>query len=482
MAPRLHLQMATDINRPRKSPLLKGSMLHRAIINGVRGLTGSLILFPLAEQLEGRDMRGKQRLLAAAMAQPFRDRRASSWAATIETIRLAGNSVPYYRDLFARTGFNPDSLARDPKFLHDIPFLTKDIIRSEGERMLADDHASNRKHVAKTGGSTGPSALIIYDQDAADWSSAVTRYARTLIGAGPMRSELHFASKFPEEFPWRARVREQVKCLSNNRYNIFFSSFAPNELEEIWQRIKSIGPHLVHGHPSTLYQLALHIEAKYGSGRAFDIFESSGELLEKKQRETISRVFDCRVIDRYGLAEIGVTAYQTDPQRSGMLVFDPLAWPEIIPAETGVDMPEIAGAETGELVVTGLKNRMMPLIRYRPGDMATLRETAAGFVIEEIVGRVHDVVQIAGRPIPTHFIQDLLDRIGGVKEFQIEIREGRPLFRIVAEPGLDPQAFRSRLLSWWPDAIDVEFIESNALKLQGWRSKFRHLISTAAEN
>jgi phenylacetate-CoA ligase len=457
-------------------------MLHRALINGVRGLTGSLILFPFAEQLEGRDMRGKQRLLAAAMAQPFGIRRVSSWAATIETVRLAGKVVPYYRELFARTGFDPDSLVRDPKFLNDIPFLTKDIIRSEGERMLRDDHTACRKHVAKTGGSTGPSAVIFYDQDAADWSSAVTRYARTLIGAGPMRSELHFASKFPERFPWTARMREQVKCLSNNRYNIFFSSFDPDELEDIWQRIKSIGPYLVHGHPSTLYQLALHVEARYGVGRAFDIFESSGELLKKKQRETIARIFGCRVIDRYGLAEIGVTAYQTDPQKSGMLVFDPLAWPEIIPAEGDADMPEVDGAQTGEIVFTGLKNRMMPLIRYRPGDMATMRETAAGFVIEEIVGRVHDVVEIAGRQIPTHYIQDLLDRIGGVKEFQIEIRNGRPLFRIVAEPDLDPQAFRSRLASRWADAIDVEFIESNELKLQGWRSKFRHLILPTTTN
>jgi phenylacetate-CoA ligase len=457
-------------------------MPHRAIINGARGLTGSLILFPLAERLEGRDMRVKQRLFAAEMARPFRDRLARSRAALVETVRFAGKSVPYYRELFAQTRFDPDSLARDPKFLNDIPFLTKDIIRSEGERMLRDGHAADRKHPAKTGGSTGPSALIFYDQEAADWSSAATRYARTLIGAGPMRSELHFASRFPEEFAWKDRIREHVKCLSNNRYNIFFASFEPDELEEIWQRINSIRPHLVHGHPSTLYQLALHVEARHGSGRAFDIFESSGEALENKQRSVIARVFDCKVIDRYGLAEIGVAAYQTDPQQTEMLVFDALVWPEIIPGERDAESPVAEGARSGELVFTGLKNRMMPLIRYRPGDIATLRESPSGFVIDEMIGRVHDVVEIAGRRIPTHFIQDVLDRIGGVKEFQIEIRDARPMLRVVAETGLDPQAFRDRLASWWGDAIDVEFIESNALKLQGWRSKFRHLISPPASH
>jgi phenylacetate-CoA ligase len=144
------------------------------------------------------------------------------------------------------------------------------------------------------------------------------------------------------------------------------------------------------------------------------------------------------------------------------------------------DSPRVPGARTGELVFTALKNRMMPLIRYRSGDLATMRDTPSGFMLEEIVGRVHDVVQIAGQQLPTHYIQDVLDRVGGVKEFQIEIRDERPVFRIVAEPGLDQQVFRRRLESWWDDAVDVEFIDSSALVLQGSRSKFRHLVSPMA--
>ena len=248
-------------------------MHYREILNGIRGLAGSLIVFPVAERIERRDMRGKQRLVAEAMARPFADRRLKAWDSIVETVEFAAAKVPYYRDLFVRTGFDPGKLRRDPRFFRDIPLLTKDIIRAEGDRLLRDDHALYRKHVAKTGGSTGPSAHIYYDQDAADSSSAVTRYARKIIGAGPLRPELHFASKFPDAFPWKARMREHAKCLSNNRYNVFFASFEPFELEEIWRQIKSIRPYLVHGHPSTLYQLALYVEAKYGGGQVFNIFK-----------------------------------------------------------------------------------------------------------------------------------------------------------------------------------------------------------------
>jgi len=455
-------------------------MLHQTLVNGGRGLLGSLILFPLAERVEGRDMRGKQRQFAAEMARPFSERRRASWKATIEMVRFAGKMVPYYRDLFARLKFDPESMARDPKYFNDIPFLTKDVIRAESERLLRDDHNHHGKQMAKTGGSTGPSAIIYYDQEAADWSSAVTRHSRTLVGSGPMRAELHFASKFPEQFPWKARMREQVKCLANNRYNIFFSTFEAHELDDIWRQIKSIRPHLIHAHPSTLYQLAIHVETNYGPERAFQIFESSGELLEERQRVAIARVFDCKVVNRYGLAEIGVTAYQTDPRRPELTVFDPFAWPEIISVDGELGLSSVKGADSGELVLTGLKNRMMPLIRYRTGDLATMRESPSGFVIHQMAGRVHDVVKIAGKCLPTHYIQDVLDRVGGVKEFQIEMRGERPAFRIVAEADLDQHVFRDRLASWWGDAVDVEFIDSSALILQGWRSKFRHLVAPTA--
>ena len=122
--------------------------------------------------------------------------------------------VPYYRDLFHSIGFDPASLHRSADYLADIPVLTKDIIREQGERLLRDDHASYRAHASKTGGSTGPSAVIMYDQDAADWTSGVIRYARERIGAGATRSEVHFSSRFDgkNSAPRQAARTVQVHC------------------------------------------------------------------------------------------------------------------------------------------------------------------------------------------------------------------------------------------------------------------------------
>jgi phenylacetate-CoA ligase len=451
-------------------------MLQRTFINGARGATATLLAYPLAERLEGRDVRAKVRALDRQMADPFAERRPRSFAAVVDTVRDAAAHVPYYRDLFARIGFDPERLLIDESHLRDIPYLTKDIVRAEGERLLRDDHAAARKHVSKTGGSTGPAARIVYDQDAADWSSAATRHLRHRIGKRHFHSELHFASKFPDQFPLRDRLREHAKCLAMNRHNIFFASFEPGELEAIWRNIKRIRPYLVHGHPSTMYHLALHVGSRGGAAGVFRIFESSGELLSSRQRDTIARVFRCNVVDRYGLAEAGIVAYQAGLHDPSMLVLDPIAWPEVAGCD-GVDAPGIdAEGRVGELVITTTKNRMMPLIRYRTGDIAAVAETARGFVLEELVGRIHDVVEIAGERRPTHYVQDVLDRIGGIREFQIELRDRRPVLRLVPEDGADTDGIRDRIARYWGTAVGVEFIAPSDLRLLGARQKFRHLV------
>ncbi len=451
-------------------------MLHRTVINGARGIVATFVAYPLAERLQGRNVRSKIRDLEREIAWPFAKRRLRSWAAVVDIVRYAAANVPYYRDLFAQINFNPDKLLIDSRYFHDIPYLTKDIIRAEGDRLLRRDHATARKHVSKTGGSTGPATLIIYDQDAADWSSAVVRHLRAGIGKGRLQSELHFASKFAEKFPLRDRLREHAKCFAMNRYNVFFTSFEPAALDAMWRRINSIRPHLVHGHPSTMYQLALHLDTQYDNATAFRIFESSGELLEDRQRDTIARVFRCEVIDRYGLAEAGVVAYQAGPRDQTMLVLDPVAWPEIAAFDGCDDLTTNEQGEAGELVITATKNQMMPLIRYRTGDMAVISETTRGFILNKLVGRIHDVIEIGGRRVPTHYVQDVLNRIGNIKEFQIELRDRVPVLRIVPEDGANLDDIRERIKRHWADELKVQFIAGSELRLLGWRRKFHHVI------
>jgi phenylacetate-CoA ligase len=64
----------------------------------------------------------------------------------------AGRHVPYYRDLFAQAGFKPETVSGSAD-LQKLPFLTKAVIRKEGDRMKSDVARGLARF--NTGGSSG---------------------------------------------------------------------------------------------------------------------------------------------------------------------------------------------------------------------------------------------------------------------------------------------------------------------------------------
>ncbi len=96
--------------------------------------------------------------------------------------------------------------------------------------------------------------------------------------------------------------------------------------------------------------------------------------------------------------------------------------------------------------------------------------------LRDVVGRIHDVVRIGGRSYPTHYLQDLLDRIGGVAEFQVEQKNGRLLLRLVAEGSAPREEIARRVRSWWGGDVETEFTGFEGLKRFGRQAKFRYLV------
>jgi len=431
------------------------------------------LLYPLLERWSKRDIRSKAALLESDMAASFARRRALRQARLADALAAAGRDVPYYRDLFQRTRFDPQRIRASVDYLQELPYLTKEILRAEGPRLISDRFPIRSLHARKTGGSTGPGATIYYSSEALDWTAAVNAVAQQWAGKERADSELHFSSRFPERFPLQDRVKERIKCLALNRHNLVTDDFEPRSLDRLWRALRRARPYLVQGHPSTLYALATRLRATGPDARgAFRIFESTGEAIDAKKRETISEVFGCRVINRFGNAEFGVVAYERlDELGERLQVLDAVVWPETRAHESGA----------AELVLTGLLNEAMPLVRYRTGDLAELATTDAGFFLCQVVGRVHDLVRIGDRLYPTHYVQDLLDRVGGIDEFQIEERPGRPLLlRLVMPDVARRDATVARLRGWWPGGLEIEFVEFHDLVRCGWRGKFRYVVERRA--
>jgi phenylacetate-CoA ligase len=90
----------------------------------------------------------------------------------------------------------------------------------------------------------------------------------------------------------------------------------------------------------------------------------------ENMRQRIQAESDIKAYDIYGLSEIvGPGVAMECVHQSGPHIFEDLFYPEIINPETGDVLPD--GTE-GELVLTTLCKRAMPMIRYRTRDITSL--------------------------------------------------------------------------------------------------------------
>jgi len=155
------------------------------------------------------------------------------------------------------------------------------------------------------------------------------------------------------------------------------------------------------GTPSFVLHIAESLAEQGGDPRALGIRYGlfGAEPWTEGMRTAIERAFGCRAHDIYGLSEIIGPGVAGECQaRAGLHVCDDHFLPEVVDPATGAGLPP--GAE-GELVLTTLTKRAVPMLRYRTGDITALttEPCACGRTsarIARIKGRADDMLIVKG--------------------------------------------------------------------------------------
>ena len=439
------------------------------VAGNVFGVCVAYFLYPYAEKKMGRSITPKLRTLRKEAARPFAERKRLAKERLALTLEHAAANVPYYRDLFRQKGIDPSKVRQDERYLSDIPYLDKNILREQGKRLVSEKHAEKLIREQRTGGTTGPAAIVWYDQDGIDWTAAQNILMLNWGGKRRFNREAHLSTRFVTPLAPEDLRNEMRKCFVLNRQNIYTGGFDDASQMALIDDLRNAHARVVQGHSSSMYALArfLHKNSMPGHG-LFDIFVSTGEMLRDDQRKLLEEVFACRVSNRYGACEFGVMAQErSGGPRGELLVSDSLVWPEAAPVDGEV--------EARELVFTGLQNPAMPLIRYRMGDLGKLEERDDGWWVTAIVGRVHDTVSIDGQSYPTHYIQDIFDRCGDIIDFQIAVKDGvAQEFRLVTPERQWPE-IEAAVRKNFP-SIPARRIEPQELVFHGVRGKFSYIV------
>jgi phenylacetate-CoA ligase len=151
-------------------------------------------------------------------------------------------------------------------------------------------------------------------------------------------------------------------------FGYFKKIFVPIQWDELKQLefMQKIKPEYIYYYPSQLFFIAkyiLHNNIKLNFKPKTII--THAEILTETMRKTIEEAFDTSVHDEYGSNEFNRIGFECK-NRFGYHVPEDALIVEILD-ENGNEVKE---NETGEVVITSLLNKAMPLIRYRQEDYA----------------------------------------------------------------------------------------------------------------
>ena len=312
------------------------------------------------------------------------------WKEVHKVLDLAYNNVPYYYKRFRETGLSPDRIHS----LEDVallPYLEKNEIRRDPLAFV--DNRVNRKEllILHTTGTTGTPLRIYTNKMARQWNYAFFDAYLTSLG---IKGDSHRATFGGRIIAHPMQNKPPFWRYSFFQRNLLFSSYhmTDKNLPFYFDKLKEYRPELIDSYPSSLYVLGKYIieHNKAGQIRPKGIVTSAATLFEE-QREVIEEAFQCKVRDQYGCAEMCIFVGQC---KEGKYHYRPdYSLVEIIKENGQIAKP----GEMGEIVCTGLINQVMPLIRYRIGDVGIMSSETCSCGLntpyfEKMFGRMDDFV------------------------------------------------------------------------------------------
>ncbi len=178
-------------------------------------------------------------------------------------------------------------------------------------------------------------------------------------------------------------------------------------------------PDVIYARPSQLRRLGLALEDA-GKTPKLTAALTSGEFLSRGVRTDLETLFRCSVFDSYGSNELGGLGFECPEQCGTHLNADCFAF------EVMKDGERVSPGESGDIVVTGLHDQTMPLVRYEQGDRVVAepeeRCGCGSFLprLREIQGRLSDgIVTSSGSRVPPGEICNYLESVLEMRDFQL---------------------------------------------------------------
>lgn len=393
----------------------------------------------------------------------------------LATLRWAIETVPAYAGLKGALAEVRDA-ADATRLLAAFPLLDKESLKADSTRYLSTRMGPETHLMAFTGGSTSvPMKLYLEKYVSRSKDFAYNSMFDTVAGVGrgdiilALRGRSVPGAGKPGGALWMYDPIKRYLHLSSDHLE---AQYMPGYVAAM----ASWKPTVIHAFPSALVPLAHWLKANPAPGicariKAVQLFS---ENVYDYQVDLIREVFGCPVLLDYGHSERAVKAISLP--EDGRYFFWPLYGKVELVDSAGraIEEPGVLG----EIVATGFDNRVMPLIRYRTGDLAMWSAAPnplrPGFpVVDRIEGRLQEFLVCRDHRLVSictigaaHF-----EQLASADRMQFEqSAPGRATLKVMSDTELTARAraaLAAGILAKTQGGLDVEIVRVDAIARTG---------------
>ncbi len=385
------------------------------------------VVFPTLDHLNGTSVNKKLSYLSRSQWFPLERLESIQKEKLRKILAWTESESSFYRSLW-RSASSDQRSSSSYSLLDGVPIVTKAQLRENMSDFPVKAYRG-RVHSVKTSGSTGSPMTFFRSSEQESWFWALRM--RIWQWAGYVPGEPYLTLNLNPRTAWKKRLQDVLFRCSYHGFNA-----NRHDVDAVLHELQAKKIRHLVGYASSLFLLSQAMQRQGIQNPGVTTVLSTGDTLFAGYRDEIESVFNTKVIDYYGAGGEGLHLASQCGESEHYHIHVENAVVEIIlagrPAQPG---------ETGEIVVTQLDNKAMPLIRYATGDVGTLLEERAEScpcgrelpLIRSVEGRVSDIVLAPnGSGLVVHFFTILFEHLEGIKQFQIEqLQDSEIVARIV---------------------------------------------------
>lgn len=398
-------------------------------------------------------------------------------------IQFVWDQNAFYEKRFKHAGISPSDI-QSIDDVSRLPILSKADIRDGMHDIISRGYDIRSLQEAKTGGSTGKSLQLYFTEECSELRNACALRHDRWTGWKPGEpiaacwGNPHLPKTWKEKVKhWALQPMIYLDTMSVNDESV--KTFARE-----WKRMQ---PTLLYGHAHSIYILATYLNKMGIDDLKPRGILSTSMMLMPSERKIIENQFGTKVIDRYGCEEVSLIGCECERHEGLHLNIEHL-YIEFVKDNGESAKP----GELGNIVVTDLMNKAMPLIRYKVEDMGIPSDKKCSCgrglpLMNHVAGRVadflikHDGTKVAGISL----IENTLTKFEGIRQMQIVQNDIEHILLNLVVDALYTEKIEKELISYFKtlflDVVQLEIKKKETIDPEP-SGKYRFSICRIREN